>query len=78
MNVVGTPNINFSEIRALLIPQIPIEEQGHFQKRYIEEVWPLHCRRQEGNDICSEAEKRFRKIVMDLEYFLGFGARTSG
>ena len=78
MNGVGTPNINFSEIRALLIPQIPIEEQGHFQKRYIEEVWPLHCRRQEGNDICSEAEKRFRKIVMDLEYFLGFGARASG
>ena len=78
INGVGTPNINFSEIRALLIPLIPTEEQSYLQNRYFKEVWPLHCRRQEGNEICSEAEKRFRQIVIDLECFLGFGVRGSG
>ena len=78
MNGVGTPNINFSEIRALRIPLIPIEEQSYLQKRYFEEVWPWHCRRHEGYEICSEAEKRFRHIVMGLECFLGFGVRGSG
>ena len=70
INGVGTPNINFSEIRSLRIPSVPIPEQEHLERRYFDEVWPLHCRRCESVELRGEGERRFRRIVGDLEAFL--------
>ena len=35
LNGVGTPNISFSEIRALQLPVIPDEEQSRLQSSYM-------------------------------------------
>lgn len=70
INGVGTPNINFSEIRSLRIPAIPVPEQEQLERRYCEEVLPLHCRRSESAELRGEGERRFRRIVGDLEAFL--------
>ena len=70
INGVGTPNINFSEIRALGIPSPPLREQENLERRYLAEVWPLHCRRTESTALCAASESRFRKITADLERFL--------
>ena len=70
INGVGTPNINFSEIRALVIPVLPPREQENLERRYLEEVWPLHCRRAEGEAVRAEGESRFRRITEDLEQLL--------
>ncbi len=70
INGVGTPNINFSEIRALMVPVLPLQEQENLERRYLEEVWPLHCRRAEGGEVRAEGECRFRRITEDLEQFL--------
>ena len=78
INGVGTPNINFSEIRSLCIPPIAPEQQKRLERRYFEEVWPLHCRRMESAAILCEGECRFRCIVTDLERFLAGKDRTVG
>ncbi len=70
INGVGTPNINFSEIRALGIPALPFQEQENLERRYLAEVWPLHCRRAESTAVCAASESRFRRITADLEKFL--------
>ena len=68
-NGVGTPNISFGEIRALQIAALPAVCQDALERRYREQVWPLHCRRERA-DIRAEAERRFRAIVGDLEDYL--------
>ena len=68
-NGVGTPNISFGEIRALQIAALPSAYQDALERRYREQVWPLHCRRERA-DIRAEAERRFRAIVGDLEDYL--------
>ncbi len=68
-NGVGTPNISFGEIRALQIAALPAAEQDALERRYREQVWPLHCRRERA-DIRTAAERRFRAIVGDLEIYL--------
>ena len=68
-NGVGTPNISFGEIRALQIAALPSSYQDALEKRYREQVWPLHCRR-ESAEMRVEAERRFRAIVGDLEDYL--------
>ena len=68
-NGVGTPNISFGEIRALQIAALPTAYQDGLERRYREQVWPLHCRRERA-DIRAEAERRFRAIVGDLEDYL--------
>ena len=68
-NGVGTPNISFGEIRALQIAALPSAYQDALERRYREQVWPLHCRR-ENTDIRAEAERRFRAIVGELEDYL--------
>ncbi len=78
INGVGTPNINFSEIRSLRLPPIPPEEQKHLEIRYLKEVWPLHCRREESPGIRFRAGECFRCIVHDLERFLEGGDRSLG
>ena len=76
INGVGTPNISFPEIRSLRIPAIGPEEQRLLETRYEEEVWPLHRRRSESPQIREQAERRFGRIVTDLEGFLD-GSRAS-
>ena len=68
-NGVGTPNISFGEIRALQIAALPTAYQDALERRYREQVWPLHCRR-ENAELRVEAERRFRAIVGDLEDYL--------
>ena len=68
-NGVGTPNISFGEIRALQIAALPSAYQETLERRYREQVWPLHCRR-ESAEMRVEAERRFRAIVGDLEDYL--------
>ena len=68
-NGVGTPNINFGEIRALQIAALPPAYQDALERRYREHVWPLHCGR-ENAELRAEAERCFRAIVGDLEAYL--------
>ena len=68
-NGVGTPNISFGEIRALQIAALPSTYQDDLERRYREQVWPLHCRR-EYAEFRAEAERCFRAIVGDLEDYL--------
>ena len=68
-NGVGTPNISFGEIRALQIAALPSAYQDALERRYREQVWPLHCRR-ENAEMRVEAERRFRAIVGELEDYL--------
>ena len=68
-NGVGTPNISFGEIRALQIAALPSAYQDDLERRYREQVWPLHCRREDA-EFRTEAERCFRAIVGDLEDYL--------
>ena len=68
-NGVGTPNISFGEIRALQIAALPTAYQDGLERRYREQVWPLHCRRERA-EFRVEAERCFRAIVGDLEDYL--------
>ena len=68
-NGVGTPNISFGEIRALQIAALPLADQDAFERRYREQVWPLHCGREQA-EMRAEAERCFRAIVGDLEAYL--------
>ena|GEM_PF-380709 len=71
INGVGTPNINFSEIRGLRIPTPPMEAQEAIERRYMKEVLPLHISSLlEGKAAGVEVERRFRQIAADLELFL--------
>ena len=71
LNGVGTPNINFSEIRALQLPVIPDEEQSRLQSRYVDEVLPLHKRGEGSTAARNQAFIKFQEVVGDLERFLG-------
>lgn len=70
INGVGTPNINFAEIRGLRIALPPMRDQMHLERRYIREILPLHGREGEDAALQREGERRFRNIVEDLEAFL--------
>ena len=67
INGVGTPNINFSEIRSLRIPIIPQEQQQLLELRYQKDVWVLHQRRSQGETFTAEATLQFRRIIAELE-----------
>ena len=69
-NGVGTPNISFAEIRSLQVAALSTACQDDFEGRYRREVWPLHKRRRESDEIRAEGERRFRLIVDDLERHL--------
>ena len=70
INGVGTPNINFAEIRGLHIALPPLQDQMHIERRYLREILPLHGREGENDALQREGERRFRSIVEDLEAFL--------
>ena len=77
INGVGMPNINFAEIRGLHIPLPPLQDQVHLEKRYIREILPLHGREGDGDALQREGERRFRRIVEDLEAFLEGERKTT-
>jgi len=76
INGVGTPNINFSEIRSLRVPLIPMYEQDIVEARYRETVWPHH-RRGRGQPASRErAWRNFQRIRSDLEAYLAGSSTT--
>ena len=70
INGVGTPNINFSEIRSLRLPLIPPEEQATIEARYRCEVWPDHRSSAGRHEPIERAKRRFHRIRADLESYL--------
>lgn len=69
INGVGTPNINFGEIRSLRIPMIPAQEQDNVEDRYRASVWPHH-RKASNLGLQSLARVNFKGILTDLEAYL--------
>lgn len=75
-NGVGTPNLNFSEIRGLKIPWCALEQQNIWEERYCLEVAPLQRRRVEVFDEEARnhwgglADQRFAELARDMEQFL--------
>ena len=67
INGVGTPNINFSEIRSLQVPVANTEEQNNWQRRYTDEVLPLHSRRLKQDRVGVRADASFRRLVAGLQ-----------
>ena len=63
-NGVGTPNINFSEVRGLLIPSVKHEIQIGLEEKYRTRVLPLHRRKSKV------AGFEFSKIITQLERHL--------
>ena len=71
INGVGTPNISFSEIRSIRIPLIAENRQALLEEQYLQEVWPAHQLRDADAGAGRQADAAFRRIVGDLEEFLG-------
>ena len=69
INGVGTPNINFGEIRSLRIPMIPAREQANVEDRYRASVWPHH-RKASSRGLQNLASINFKGILTDLEAYL--------
>ena len=78
INGVGTPNINFSEIRSLRLPLIPEETQEYLEERYRREVWPLHCRRSKDEIARQRSEECFKEIIAELSRFTCGQIRSLG
>lgn len=70
INGVGTPNINFGEIRSLRIVRPTQEVQATIEHRYLRDVLPWHQRRLESSEARALGETAFRSIVRDLQGFL--------
>ena len=77
INGVGTPNINFGEIRSLRIPLIPAQEQANVEDRYRARVWPHH-RKASSLGLQSLASINFKGILTDLEAYLAGTLSTLG
>lgn len=83
INGVGTPNINFSEIRSLQIPHLPLSEQQLFEHAYKQRVAALHHVSEDNPDALALARTRFDRILCQLDDRLmgsqspivGFGAQ---
>ena len=76
INGVGTPNINFSEIRSLRIPLIPLQEQANIEIRYRDEVWPHHRKGAGDTHMSKPAERSFHRLRADLEQYLAGSSST--
>lgn len=68
---VGTPNINFAQIRSLRISLIPMAEQVRYERAYRDEVLPLHLQAADSDPAGRRAQDRFRCLVERLEDRLG-------
>ena len=76
INGVGTPNINFGEIRSLRIPLIPAKEQSIIEERYRTAVWPHHRRGARRLALRERAWSNFQLIRSDLEAYLAGSSNT--
>lgn len=77
INGVGTPNINFAEIRSLRVAQVDGEIQEMLEARYRCDVLPWHRRRHSSEEARVRGELNFRKIVAKLQsYLLGESERS--
>ena len=70
INGVGTPNINFGEIRSLRIVQADRAAQSAIEARYRREVLPWHRLRDRSPQACMRGERAFRVIVSDLQRYV--------
>lgn len=77
INGVGTPNINFGEIRSLSVVEAPEQVQQAVEWRYRHEVLPWHRKRLHSAQARAQGERQFRAIVGDLQRFLSGGMRES-
>jgi len=72
-NGVGTPNLNFREIRELRIPWQDAAEQAAWRGEYFRRVAPLHLARLQALDPLERsrlgelADAAFRRLVQELE-----------
>jgi type I restriction enzyme M protein len=76
INGVGTPNINFTEIRSLRIPLIPVMEQSIIEERYRATVWPFHRQGAGRSALRARAWRNFQRIRSDLEGYLAGSSKT--
>ena len=70
LNGVGTPNINFGEIRSLRIVQADRAAQSAIEARYRREVLPWHRLRDRSLKARVRGENAFRVIVNDLQRYV--------
>ena len=70
INGVGTPNINFAEIRSLRVAEVDAEIQEMVEARYRCDVLPWHRRRHSSEEAKRRGELNFRQIVGELQSYL--------
>ena len=70
INGVGTPNINFTEIRDLQVALVSDDCQRHVEEEYWDRVLPLHREREEDAAKGGECDRRFRQIVEAVSAWL--------
>lgn len=70
INGVGTPNINFGEIRSLRIIQADRKAQDVIETRYLRDVLPWHHQRAISHQARERGERAFRSIVDDLQRYV--------
>jgi hypothetical protein len=63
INGVGTPNINFSEIRELEVALASEDDQRQVEDEYRRRVLPLHRKRRDSAENGAECDRRFSKLV---------------
>lgn len=65
INGVGTPNISFDEIRALLLPELPPEAQQAVREEYLSGVHPLHLAWLDGDASAREEGRTQLLAIVD-------------
>jgi hypothetical protein len=70
INGVGTPNINFDEIRSLRVAMIDEQAQKAIEQHYCRDILPWHRRRHHSESAHQRSARRFRRLVDELELFL--------
>ncbi len=70
INGVGTPNINFAEIRSLRVAEVDVEIQEMVEARYRCDVLPWHRRRHSSEEAKRRGELNFRQNVGELQSYL--------
>lgn len=72
-NGVGTPNINFAEIKSLCIPLVPERVQKAVAGIYLREIFPLHCRLTGGAASSPQyalLQRKMSRLLSCLDAFL--------
>ena len=72
-NGVGTPNINFAEIKSLCIPLVSERIQNAVAGIYLREIYPLHCRLAGFIDSSPQnvlLQRKMSRLLSCLEAFL--------